>query len=245
MNQNLLLRYYGTESSCFLFFFLSEPSTAAHEVKCLNLPTRKPKRLILSSFRTMTLMQQSIFTRWIYPNQFRNLSKFRQTPGGCVEISARASCKSLCVITSVCILVFFHSPARWAPGSTPVPLHCSGPALTACPVWTGPAAAHGAPPGWWSSPLRWNRCSLGPAEEREQHQAVSVRGWSATAAQFKMSLMYRDCLISSNCSCVSAPWGNVQDGWDLCSGKQWITKTIREQQVWRHKPRVQEQRKCC
>lgn len=47
----------------FCFFFLSEPSTAAHEVKCLNLPTRKPKRLILSSFRTMTLMQQSIFTR--------------------------------------------------------------------------------------------------------------------------------------------------------------------------------------
>lgn len=62
----------------------------------------------------------------------------------------------------------FHSPARWAPGSTPVPLHCSGRGLTACPVWTGPAAAHGAPPSWWSSPLRWNRCSLGPAGKNEK-----------------------------------------------------------------------------
>lgn len=108
MYQNLLLRYYGTESSCF--FFLSEPSSAVHEVKCLNLPTCKPKRLILSSFRTMTLMQQSIFTRWIYPNQFRNLSKFRQhwadvwkylpVPRASPSASLRQ-----CVY-------FFHSPAQ-------------------------------------------------------------------------------------------------------------------------------------
>lgn len=201
------------------FVFLSEPSTVAHEVKCLNLPMRKPKRLILFSFRTMTLMQQSIFTHWIYPNQFRNLSKFHQHRADVwkyLPVPRASPSASL----QQRVYLSFHSPARWAPGSTPVPLHCSGPALTACPVWTGPVAAHGAPPGWWSSPLRWNRCSLGPAEEGEQHQAISVKGWNATAAQFKMSLMCCDCLISSNCSCVSAPWGNVQDGWDVCTGKQ-------------------------
>lgn len=138
-----------------------------------------------SSFcRTMTWMAESIFfycgAFWLCLNQFCNLSEIQQKcMCGNLCLCCRtwnAFCVSLCVTTCISLCVRtsgFHSPAQWAPGSTPVPLHCSGRGLTACPVWTGPAAAHGAPPSWWSSPLRWNRCSLGPAGKTTNHSQTN------------------------------------------------------------------------
>lgn len=131
---------------------------AAGEVKCLDLLACNWK-----DWSSMTWMLESVFPRRAYLDQYWNLF-------------GSPAKQSRCVLWwRIINLCCHYSPARWAPGSTPAHLRCTGPGQRACPAWTGPAEAHGAPPSWWNSPLEWNRCSLGPAGDKEGH--ASVRHW--------------------------------------------------------------------